>query len=48
MMPARKRTRVQNRRYRIEHERRMNGLLHRRERRKYEAWLAATNEPPAF
>jgi hypothetical protein len=47
-MPTRKRTRAQNRRYRIDNERRMNELRIAEERRKYEAWLAATYEPPPF
>ena len=48
MMPTRKRTRAQSRRSRIDHERRMNELRIAEERRKYEAWLAATYEPPPF
>jgi len=45
MMPARKRTRAQNRRSRIDHERRMNELRIGEERRKYEEWLATNRRP---
>jgi hypothetical protein len=48
IMPARKRTRAQDRRYRIARERRINEARLAEERRKYEAWLAATYEPPPF
>jgi hypothetical protein len=48
MMPRRKRTRAQERRYRIAGERRINEAQIAEERRKYEAWLAATYEPPPF
>jgi hypothetical protein len=48
MMPTRKRTRAQDRRYRITHERQINETHLAEERRKYQAWLAATYEPPPF
>jgi hypothetical protein len=48
MMPRRKRTRTQNRHDRITAERRVNEARLAEERRKYEAWLAATYEPPPF
>jgi hypothetical protein len=48
MMPTRKRTRAQDRRYRIARERRINEARLAEERRQYEAWLAATYEPPPF
>jgi hypothetical protein len=48
MMPARKRTRAQERRYRITHERRTNDARLAEEHRKHQAWLAATYEPPPF
>ena len=48
MMPSRKRTRAQERRYRITHERRINEARIAEEHRKHQAWLAATYEPPPF
>jgi hypothetical protein len=48
MMPRRKRTRTQDRHDRITAERRINEARLAEERRKYEAWLAATYEPPPF
>jgi hypothetical protein len=46
MMPTRKRTRAQDRRYRIARERRMNEARLAEEGRKYQAWLAATYVRP--
>ncbi len=48
MMPRRKQTRAQERRYRISCERRINEARIVEEQRKREAWLAATYEPPPF
>jgi hypothetical protein len=48
MMPRRKQTRSQERRYRISGERRINEARLVTEQRKHEAWLAATYEPPPF
>jgi hypothetical protein len=48
MMPTRKRTRAQDRRYRITAERRINETRIAEERRKHKAWLAANEEPPPF
>jgi hypothetical protein len=48
MMPRRKQTRAQERRYRISGERRINEVRIVEEQRKREAWLAATYEPPPF
>jgi hypothetical protein len=48
MMPTRSRTRAQDRRYRITHERRINEARLAEEHRQHEAWLAATYEPPPF
>jgi len=48
MMPRRKKTRAQERRYRISGERRINEARIFEEQRKHEAWLAATYEPPPF
>ena len=48
MMPQRKRTRTEDRRSRITLERRINEVRIAEERRKHEAWLAATYEPPPF
>ncbi|WP_424752261.1 hypothetical protein [Mycobacterium sp.] len=47
MMATRKRTRAQDRRYRITAERRIDETRIAEERQ-YEAWLAATYEPPPF
>jgi hypothetical protein len=46
MMPKRKRTRTQERQLRA--ERRLNEAHIAEEQRQYEAWLAATYEPPPF
>lgn len=48
MMPRRNRTRRQDRQYRITAERAINEVRIVDERRKREAWLAATYEPPPF
>jgi hypothetical protein len=48
MMPRRKRTRAQEHNDRITAERRINEARIAEDRRKYEAWLAATYEPPPF
>ena len=48
MMPRRKRTRYQEQDDRIDAERRINEQRIADERRQYEAWLAATYEPPPF
>jgi len=48
MMPRRKRTRAQELQYCISAERRINEARIADERRQYEAWLAATYEPPPF
>jgi hypothetical protein len=48
MMPGRKRTRAQDRRYRISYERRINETRIAEQRRQRQAWLAATYEPPPF
>ncbi len=46
MMPRRKQTREQNRRDRINAERRQRTELIAEEERQRQAWLAATYEPP--
>jgi hypothetical protein len=48
MMPRRKRTRAQEQRNRINAERRISETRIAEERQQYEAWLAATYEPPPF
>jgi hypothetical protein len=48
MMPRRKKTRVEGRNERIAAERRINEARIAEERRKHQAWLAATYEPPPF
>ncbi|MDT5367420.1 MAG: hypothetical protein QOC62_1851 [Mycobacterium sp.] len=48
MMPRRKRTRYQDHQDRVTAERRINEQRIAEERRQYEAWLAATYEPPPF
>jgi len=48
MMPRRTRTRAEERNERIVAERRINEARIAEERRQYEAWLAATYEPPPF
>jgi hypothetical protein len=48
MMPRRKRTRYQEQQDRIAAERRINEARIAEERRKHQAWLAATYEPPPF
>jgi len=48
MMPRRKQTRDQNRRDRINTERRQRTDLIAEEQRQRQAWLAATYEPPPF
>ena len=48
MMPRRKRTRYQEQQDRIAAERRINEQRIAEDRRQYEAWLAATYEPPPF
>jgi hypothetical protein len=48
MMPKRKRTREQNRRDRINQERRQRTELIAEEERQRQAWLAANYEPPPF
>jgi hypothetical protein len=48
MMPRRKRTRAQELQDRITAERRINEARIAEDRRQYEAWLAATYEPPPF
>ena len=47
-MPRRKRTRAQERDDRIAAERAINETRIAEKRRQYEAWLAATYEPPPF
>jgi hypothetical protein len=46
MMPRRKRTRAQEQQDRIAAECRINEQRIAEDRRQYEAWLAATSEPP--
>ena len=48
MMPKRKQTREQNRRDRINQERRERTELIAEEERQRQAWLAANYEPPPF
>jgi hypothetical protein len=48
MMPRRKQTREQNRRDRINNERRQRTELIAEEERQRQAWLAATYQPPPF
>ena len=48
MMPKRKQTREQNRRDRINQERRQRTELIAEEQRQRQAWLAANYEPPPF
>ena len=48
MMPRRKHTRDQDRRDRINAERRQRSELIAEEQRQHQAWLAATYEPPPF
>ncbi len=48
MMPRRKQTRAQERRYRISRQRQINEARIVEEHRKLGAWLAATYEPPPF
>jgi hypothetical protein len=48
MMPRRKRTRAEERDDRIAAERAINEARIADEHRQYEAWLAATYEPPPF
>jgi Domain of unknown function (DUF222) len=48
MMPTRKRTRAQDRAYRIRAERRINEARLAEEHRQRQQWLAATYEPPPF
>jgi hypothetical protein len=48
MMPRRKQTRDQDRRDRINTERRERTELIAKEERQRQAWLAATYEPPPF
>jgi hypothetical protein len=48
MMPQRKTTRYQDQHDRITAERAINEARIAEERRQYEAWLAATYEPPPF
>jgi uncharacterized protein DUF222 len=48
MMPTRKRTRAQDRAYRIASERRINQERLAEKHRQHQAWLAATYEPPPF
>jgi hypothetical protein len=48
MMPRRKQTRAEDNQDRINAERRINEARIAEERRQYEAWLAATYEPPPF
>ena len=48
MMPQRKRTRAEDRAYRITAERRINNERLAEERRKHAAWIAANYEPPPF
>jgi hypothetical protein len=48
MMPRRKQTREQNRRDRINQERRERTELIAEEERQRQAWLAANYEPPPF
>jgi hypothetical protein len=47
-MPRRKRTRAEDLQDRITAERRINEARIAEERRKHQAWLAATYEPPPF
>jgi hypothetical protein len=48
MMPRRRQTREQDRRDRINQERRERTELIAEEERQRQAWLAANNEPPPF
>jgi hypothetical protein len=48
MMPKRRQTREQDRRDRINHERRQRTELIAEEERQRQAWLAANYEPPPF
>ena len=48
MMPRRKQTRAQDRRDRINAERRQRTELIAEEERQRQAWLAANYEPPPF
>jgi hypothetical protein len=48
MMPRRKQTRDQDRRQRINAERRERTELIAAQDRQHQAWLAATYEPPPF
>jgi hypothetical protein len=48
MMPRRKRTRYQDHQDRVTAERAINEARIAEDRRQYEAWLAATYEPPPF
>ena len=48
MMPRRKRTRAEELQDRISAERRINEARIAEEQRRYEAWPAATYEPPPF
>jgi Domain of unknown function (DUF222) len=48
MMPRRKRTRAEDRRYRVASERRTNEERLAEDRRNHAAWLAARYEPPPF
>jgi hypothetical protein len=48
MMPRRKQTRDQDRRDRINAERRERSELNAQEEQERQAWLAATYEPPPF
>ncbi|MCT7657524.1 hypothetical protein [Mycobacterium deserti] len=47
-MPIRRRTRAQDRAYRITRERRINADRIAEEERQRKAWLAANYEPPPF
>ena len=48
MMPRRKQTREQNRRDRINVERRQRTELIAEQERQHQAWLAETYQPPPF
>jgi hypothetical protein len=48
MMPRRKKTRAEDRRDRITAERAINEARIADQRRRHQAWLAATYEPPPF
>jgi hypothetical protein len=48
MMPRRKTTREQDRRDRINRERRQRIEINAEQERQHQAWLAATYEPPPF